>query len=227
MARTSREQADAPRFGAFQWIGEHPSVDFVNTVTWRTYGLRRERFGTFRDVVTWATDAFKLKDSRQLSLFADHHPEKAAHAFDRACALRSTLHALFGAVVAGAALPDAELDAFNRMLRSTLGRTSLEGSRRLHWDWESASNPLVTVTDRVVWSAASLLTSEDVRFLRQCANPECGWLFLDRSRKRNRRWCGLECSSQAKSSRYYARIRKLRTAKRRSESAHAAKRAAD
>lgn len=213
MARTSREQADAPRFGAFQWIGEHPSVDFVNTVTWRTYGLRRERFGTFRDVIAWATEAFKLKDSRQLRVFVDRQPQKAAHAFERACALRRTLHALFGAVAAGAAPPDAELASFNRMLRLTLGRTSLNGARRLQWDWASAGNPLDAVTDRVIWAAASLLTSDDVRFLRQCANPECGWLFLDRSRNGNRRWCGLECSSQAKSSRYYARIRKLRTAK--------------
>jgi predicted RNA-binding Zn ribbon-like protein len=201
---------DAPRYGQFSWIGGDPSVDFVNTVTWRTYGPCRERIGSIGDVIAWAAVAFGRDPTDRLRAYAARHPRKAAQVLDRGFALRRNLHALFGAVAAGARAPAAELRAFNAALQATFGRTSVRETRRLEWHWSSPENPLEVVLHRLTWSAARLLTSPDLGLLRQCANPECGWVFLDRSRKRNRRWCGLECSSQDKSRRYYARKRKQR-----------------
>ena len=201
---------DAPRYGQFSWIGGDPSIDFVNTVTWRTYGLRRERIGSFRDAIAWANVAFGPAATDGLPAYAASHPRKAARALDRVIELRRNLHALFGAIAAGMPAPVGELRLFNGALQTTFSRTSVRQVRRLQWHWSYPENPLEAVLDRVTWSAARLLTSHDVGLLRQCANPECGWVFVDRSRKRNRRWCGLECSSQDKSSRYYARNRKQR-----------------
>jgi predicted RNA-binding Zn ribbon-like protein len=201
---------DAPRYGEFTWIGGDPSVDFVNTVTWRTVGLRRERIGSIQDVIAWAAEAFGPDAARRLPAYAARHPRKADRVLDRGFELRRNLHDLFGAVAAGGRAPAAELRSFNAALQTTFARTSVQEAEPLEWHWSSPDNPLEVVLCRVIWSAAGLLTSPDVGLLRQCANPECGWVFVDRSRKRNRRWCGLECSSQDKSSRYYARQRKGR-----------------
>jgi predicted RNA-binding Zn ribbon-like protein len=58
----------------------------------------------------------------------------------------------------------------------------------------------------VVWSAASLLISPDLRFVRECAGSPCGWLFLDKSRNHARRWCSMQyCGNRAKSRRHYRR----------------------
>jgi predicted RNA-binding Zn ribbon-like protein len=58
----------------------------------------------------------------------------------------------------------------------------------------------------VVQSAAEFLTSDDVRHLRACASPKCGWVFLDTSRNRRRRWCAMQvCGNRAKVRRFYAR----------------------
>ncbi len=38
--------------------------------------------------------------------------------------------------------------------------------------------------------------------LKRCENPRCGWLFVDRSRNRSRRWCEMAtCGNRAKARR--------------------------
>jgi predicted RNA-binding Zn ribbon-like protein len=40
-------------------------------------------------------------------------------------------------------------------------------------------------------SAAELLTSEQLSRVRVCASETCGWLFIDTSKNRTRRWCSM------------------------------------
>jgi predicted RNA-binding Zn ribbon-like protein len=57
-----------------------------------------------------------------------------------------------------------------------------------------------------LWSAADLLVGAQLHRVRQCANPECGWLFLDNSKSGNRRWCSMSaCGNCAKAHRHYLR----------------------
>jgi predicted RNA-binding Zn ribbon-like protein len=61
----------------------------------------------------------------------------------------------------------------------------------------------------VIRSAAELLVSEKFRRVKKCADPICGWLFLDISRNRSRRWCDMrDCGNRAKASRYYKKKKK-------------------
>jgi predicted RNA-binding Zn ribbon-like protein len=44
--------------------------------------------------------------------------------------------------------------------------------------------------------------------LRTCSDPDCDWLFIDRSRNHSRQWCDMgTCGSRAKMSRYRRRKR--------------------
>jgi len=57
-----------------------------------------------------------------------------------------------------------------------------------------------------LWSAADLLVGPQLQRVRQCANPACGWLFLDNSKSGNRRWCSMSaCGNRAKAHRHYQR----------------------
>jgi predicted RNA-binding Zn ribbon-like protein len=42
--------------------------------------------------------------------------------------------------------------------------------------------------------------------LRSCSNDRCLWLFLDKSRRHNRRWCDMRvCGNREKAKAFYAR----------------------
>ncbi|MFT4158413.1 CGNR zinc finger domain-containing protein [Shinella sp.] len=55
-------------------------------------------------------------------------------------------------------------------------------------------------------SALLLIARPEPERLKIC--PNCGWLFLDRSRNRSRAWCDMAvCGNRAKASRHYRRNR--------------------
>jgi len=57
----------------------------------------------------------------------------------------------------------------------------------------------------ILHAAMALAFSPDKDRVRICGN--CGWLFIDKTRNANKRWCTLTCSSRTKARRYYARRR--------------------
>jgi len=63
----------------------------------------------------------------------------------------------------------------------------------------------------VARSAAELLTSDNVDRVRECEDDRgCGYLFIDQSKNRSRRWCSMEsCGNRAKARRYYARLQAI------------------
>jgi len=135
-------------------------------------------------------------------------PQAASEESDRNdAASADPFHDILSAMTRGTLPTRPRLHGFHRHLNRVLARLRVSpGRRRLLWAWEGPEleEPLWPV----VWSAADLLTSGRPDPLRACANPDCGWLFIDRSRRRNRRWCDMnECGSRAKARRYYARKR--------------------
>jgi predicted RNA-binding Zn ribbon-like protein len=63
-----------------------------------------------------------------------------------------------------------------------------------------------TILMAVADSAAELLTSDSLPRVRQCGGLNCGWLFLDTTRNRSRRWCDMkDCGNRAKVRRYRQR----------------------
>jgi predicted RNA-binding Zn ribbon-like protein len=58
----------------------------------------------------------------------------------------------------------------------------------------------------VLESARELLTGPELAGVRRCAAPDCGWLFVDRSRNGTRRWCRMSgCGAREKMRRYRSR----------------------
>ncbi|HEX6938971.1 MAG TPA: CGNR zinc finger domain-containing protein [Longimicrobiales bacterium] len=72
----------------------------------------------------------------------------------------------------------------------------------LRWAWRGAGEELEFPLWPVIRSAADLLASGDSRRIRVCAGPDCGWLFVDRSRNGMRRWCDMKlCGTREKARR--------------------------
>ncbi|MCF3118338.1 ABATE domain-containing protein [Streptomyces arenae] len=58
----------------------------------------------------------------------------------------------------------------------------------------------------VARQAVDLLSGPDVPLLKECGNPECTRVYIDRSRGMRRQWCGMEsCGNKIKAAAYRAR----------------------
>jgi predicted RNA-binding Zn ribbon-like protein len=205
--RPRRPPADARP--PFTWVGGALCLDFVNTVTWLAPGqFANERFRTSADVADWA-QAAGLPLTEPAS---EHAATVDEQILKSALELRSHLHRVL-VHVADRTAPDVrEIDRLNEWIRWAIDHTRLQPrGQNEGWFWIAATETPRTSPEPIpfgliVHSATDLLRSADVALLRLCANERCGWLFLDRSRKQNRRWCEMrECGARAKARRYRSR----------------------
>jgi predicted RNA-binding Zn ribbon-like protein len=127
--------------------------------------------------------------------------------------MRETIHRIFSAQAAGEAPSPPDLGSLNRALPRALSKLRVEiDPSGCCWIWAPREDALDSPLWPVLRSAADLLTSADAERVRECASETCRWLFLDRSRPGNRRWCDMKtCGNRAKARRHYRR-RKTRAA---------------
>jgi predicted RNA-binding Zn ribbon-like protein len=192
----------------FEYLGGDPALDLINTVDWTARGPEQERLVEPGDLVRWAVGAGLLQQGQgdRLARALLRHPRDAERALEQARLTRLVLHDLFGALASDRPT-DAALARFNRLLsgalaRAVVVRTGPRGRSALAWDWKELAERPDAVLAPVLWSAAQLLTSADVGRLRICGGPDCGWMYVDRSRNGFRRWCQMRtCGTREKSRR--------------------------
>ena len=76
------------------------------------------------------------------------------------------------------------------------------------WLWAEGGKALDCVLWPIARSAADLLTEGPLGAIRLCEGRGCGWVFLDTSRNRTRRWCDMRiCGNRAKARRHHERMK--------------------
>lgn len=202
-----QEVSDLP----FKFVGGDPSLDLVNTVDWTERGPERERLTGYERLTRWAEEAGLVSgaDAGWLRRAGAERPDTAQAAYDAARRLRSVLQRLYGSIATGER-QGSSWDDFNELLAEALRWRrvvpSRSGAKVADWAWRGPEERLDSILWPVVWSAAALLTSEEASRIRVCAGPGCGWMYVDRSRNRLRRWCEMEtCGTQEKSRRRRAK----------------------
>jgi predicted RNA-binding Zn ribbon-like protein len=198
----------------FRYVAGDASLDFVNTVDWTARGLANERIGDFEAMTRWAEGAGTLPrpEAERLRRLAAARPRDARSALERAHALRDALKRVFDGVAAGEARRGAALDELNEKLGAALGKLRLRAGRRggaavAEWGFAADEDGFASILWPIEWAAARLLVSDDSRRVRLCAGPDCGWLYVDRSRNGLRRWCEMEtCGTIEKSRRRRERV---------------------
>ncbi|HEY8489727.1 MAG TPA: ABATE domain-containing protein [Dehalococcoidia bacterium] len=187
-------------------------LDFVNTVDWRhDAARRRDGLGSYGALVEWGRQAGLLPDGlvRSLRRRAAEEEQAAAAALGEAVALRDAVYRIFAAVIRGGEPAAADLARLNRALDRGLRHLRVvPAAGGFAWRWEQPEGDLLPMLWPVARSAADLLVSGDLDRVRECDGDPCGWLFLDRSRNRSRRWCDMSgCGNRAKARRHYQRRR--------------------
>jgi predicted RNA-binding Zn ribbon-like protein len=186
-------------------------LDFANTADWHASETPEEQLVNYHDLLVWAREKAILDDAamERLGVEARHFPEKAEQAYRAALELREVLYRLFAAVAAGQTPTGEDFDSLNRFLSEALIHLQLQTSDGVY-DWGWRDDPaLKSIPWPIAWSASRLLTSKLLDRVGQCADDRgCGWLFIDMSKNRSRRWCDMkDCGNRNKVRRYYARQR--------------------
>lgn len=183
------------------WLGDRPSVDFVNTLRER-WNRRVETLCTARDLGRWLVEAGLM----------DTEPRRVPRTvLEEARALREAIDALVSAAVEGRPAPAAAVTAVDdwlvhagerpQLLRGADG-TPVLGERA------AADSPRRALGTIALDAAELLGTPEQRARLRVCASETCSARFYDRSPAGRRRWCSMRtCGNEAKARRFRERAK--------------------
>jgi predicted RNA-binding Zn ribbon-like protein len=113
---------------------------------------------------------------------------------------------VFYAGLEGRSPSAASLRTLERHFRAAQLRQKLGWKEaRLEWSGPGTESEAGLPLWLLSLSASALMTSEAVRMVRACDNPECRWLFLDTSKNHTRRWCDMKlCGNRMKARRFKA-----------------------
>jgi predicted RNA-binding Zn ribbon-like protein len=193
----------------FHLSGGRLCLDLANTVSWRASREPIERLARYADLLAWSRQAGVLTEAecRRLAAVAARRPGRGARVLEDARALRETIYRIFTRIADKGAPATADVAQLNGWLSAALGRLRVVPEReRFTFDWVAEADAL----ERMLWpaarSAAELLVSNELAYVRTCAADTCGWVFLDTTRNRTRRWCDMKvCGNRAKVRRHYHR----------------------
>jgi predicted RNA-binding Zn ribbon-like protein len=169
---------------------------FADTRYWRGTPTPTDELKNADDLVRWVVTSALVPAKWQRF-------GRIAGVFEQAIELRETIHRCFSATAAGRAPDEQDLTALNAALSDAPTRQRVGPGG---WIIAAPHASAAALLAPVLWSAADLLLGKQLNRVRQCSNPECGWLFLDNSKSSNRRWCSMSaCGNRAKAHRHYLR----------------------
>ncbi|MFJ4952399.1 CGNR zinc finger domain-containing protein [Streptomyces sp. NPDC088760] len=167
----------------------HPALDFVATLRARR-STRFEMFVTPERLNAWYVEC-GLVDSITPGDEDDVR---------EAIAVREALYRLVTNRRLGEEFDREALAVVNGAARKTPATPQLTMAGR-HTE-ATPGQALATVARQAV----ELLSGPDVPLLKECGNPECTRVYIDRSRGMRRQWCGMEsCGNKIKAAAYRAR----------------------
>ena len=185
-------------------------LDFANTLSWRTSEKPEEKLGSYAALVEWGHKAGIVSAREARTMVKAAQTSKGI--MKGAIRLRESIYHIFATQAAGRRARPSDLAILNESVREALGHLQLvPNAEAFAWHWPANSDAVCRILWTVARSAAELLTSDYLGAVRVCAGAGCGWLFLDLSRNRSRRWCAMsDCGNREKARRHYQRVRQAR-----------------
>ena len=194
----------------FKLTGGHPALDFVNTVQDWNVRERHDYLGEFADAIRFGETAGLLTraDVSRLRRRTPHNE------LTRLRELRGLLKRIFQTQLSGQSPSSTDLRRLSAILAQVDRATRLMAAAQTHRSPQVPMRRVIAVEKagdallrlRIVEAAVALLVSNAVFRVKSC--PTCGWLFLDVSKNRSRRWCSMgTCGAVAKARRYYRRLK--------------------
>jgi len=208
----TEEKTVRRRLPRFDLIAGNVCLDFVNTLDDR-HIKPKELLETYIDLARFGEDTGVLTASQVDRLFERSYvnPERAQQVLLLGRELREAIHDVFWAIINKREVPALALAKLNNYVQAAAGHMRLVTVKDgFEWSFDDLLD-----FDSVLWpiarSAADLLASNQLAYVRACSSKACEWFFLDTSKNHHRRWCDMaRCGNRAKVQRFYARKKKKR-----------------
>ncbi|HEU5141425.1 MAG TPA: CGNR zinc finger domain-containing protein [Bacillales bacterium] len=194
----------------FTLIGESLCLDFANTAGWHASETPHERLTSYEKLAKWSRHAGILTEDEEKSLLteANHRPVEADTALGQALELREAIYRLFVSVIQEQSITHSDdLAILNKYVKEAYQYAEiLPKTNGFSLEFQKNADKLNWMLWPIVQSTTDLLVSGKLDRVKQCEGDPCGWLFLDTSRNRSRRWCSMQdCGNRAKARRFYQR----------------------
>ena len=208
MASEKVERTEGPDF---VFLAGNTCLDFVNTRP-LVKGQAVELLATFDDFVRWLVRAARI-DARASADALKRWGEgpEGEKVTERARAFRETLRHMAEGLVKSRGLSTEGLAAINFILAENDGSLRLE-RQGYGFRTRFVARPTqpVALLGTVAETAAELLSNGDMRLVRRCGNPDCGFYFYDSTRNHRRQWCAMgTCGNLMKVRAFRKRHRKV------------------
>jgi len=182
-------------------IGGHLALDFCNTAGEHLAARPDEMLLEWESFVRWAVQAGLIGPETYLELL--RHPTP----IDKIVRLREAVYRVGLAIARSDRVPQRDLLAIRKQANAS--KPAIINSRDgLRWR-PDPSRASVQLRAILAGDALSLFCSPQSSRIGICEGGKCGWLFLDESRGKRRRWCDMkDCGNRAKALRHYQQQRK-------------------
>jgi predicted RNA-binding Zn ribbon-like protein len=194
----------------FIFVGEHPAIDFANTIA-TPHGKWTDYFRAWPDVVDWLS-LRGLSTNPSLNLSAS----RGAEALKSVLELRQAWKAVLAQLLAGGHVSDEFVERLNRLLgddtfRETLSRDGKHGFQLVRSISELHGEKLALAS--FARQIALFFAEANLKYLHRCANTtSCVLYFYDTTKNHRRRWCSVAaCGNRHKVAEF--RKRQLRAKK--------------
>jgi predicted RNA-binding Zn ribbon-like protein len=142
----------------------------------------------------------------QLQKQAKQNPAEAEKTLTAAHALRELFYRLFSNAAKGFEPDKKDREIFISSYGEAISHALLIKHEDHYTTTWKLDESLDAVLCPIIYSAGELLLSEELAQVKEC--PGCGWLFLDTSKNRSRRWCSMNtCGARDKMRRYHKKRR--------------------
>jgi predicted RNA-binding Zn ribbon-like protein len=194
-SRTGAETV-IPRVLIAHQVGGHLALDFCNTAGEHLAERPDELLADWESFLRWATQVGLVGPESYIELL--RHPEP----LDQIVQLREAIYRLGLAVAGARGLSKLDVDFIRE--RANGLRPAIEFRDNMGRWRPAPSHVSEQLCGVLAAESLSLFCSPKAAQIGICDGGNCGWLFLDESRGKRRRWCDMnDCGSRAKARRYY------------------------
>ena len=191
-------------------VGGHIVLDLVNTVNARD-GTPVDWLEGFPSVLEWAALTAHFDESvlTELEHIDQADPGAGTRALGRLRELRETVYDVLAATIRNETAPEQGVRRLEAHWKDAVALARLTVSdRHARLELDVESSQLDYLEHELALRAVDLLRTYPQARTRICAGLKCGWLFIDRSKGGQRRWCDMAtCGNAAKSRRHHERKR--------------------
>jgi predicted RNA-binding Zn ribbon-like protein len=179
----------------FVFLGDHPAIDFANTVV-ISDGRLQDLLSSWKDLVAWFSQA-------GLPPVPDVPARRQTDALNQVIQLRGAWKEALEKIVTGAQVGDKLLEKLNVVLTAQTFHEALHRQGRNGFQLSRSASPLQGEKGVLVVLArqiAHFLAEAHLPHLHRCANKtSCILFFYDTTKNHRRRWCSVaSCGNRHK-----------------------------